>query len=83
MHLGHRGSLIVWAFLIGIVATLVFRSWAHRQQEATGRQYPIGWIALGLIVVLPLLVYFVTGRPISFVGPEPSASTVQADQIFP
>ncbi|MDR6871844.1 general L-amino acid transport system permease protein [Bosea sp. BE125] len=83
-QLGPGGSLIVWTFLIGIVASIIFRVWARKQQEATGKQYPVGWIALGLIVVLPFFVYLVTGRPISFVYPEIAGFNLRGGiQIFP
>ncbi|SFD33829.1 general L-amino acid transport system permease protein [Bosea sp. CRIB-10] len=83
-QLGPGGSLIVWAFLIGIVATFVFRSWARKQQAATGKQYPTGWIGFGLIVVLPTLVYFITGRPITFIYPELAGFNLRGGiQIFP
>lgn len=83
-QLGPGGDLIVWTFLLGIVASLLFRYWARRQQEATGRQYPIGWVALGLIAVLPFLVYLVTGRPVSFIYPELAGFNLRGGiQIFP
>ncbi|MBN9437580.1 MAG: amino acid ABC transporter permease [Bosea sp.] len=83
-HLGPGGSLIVWAFLLGIAATLVFRHWARKQQAATGKQYPIGLVAIGLIVLLPLAVYFATGRPVSFVYPELAGFNLRGGiQIFP
>lgn len=83
-QLGPGGSLIVWAFLIGLVATFLFRSWARKQQAATGKQYPTGWVGLGLIVVLPVLVYFITGRPITFVYPELAGFNLRGGiQIFP
>ncbi|MCV9935431.1 amino acid ABC transporter permease [Boseaceae bacterium BT-24-1] len=81
---GPGGNLIIWALLIGLVATFVFRSWARKQQAATGKQYPIGLVALGLIIVLPLLVYFATGRPITFVYPELAGFNLRGGiQIFP
>ncbi|MGX1788489.1 amino acid ABC transporter permease [Bosea sp. NPDC055332] len=81
---GPGGNLIIWAFLIGLVATFVFRSWARKQQAATGKQYPIGWVGFGLIVVLPTLVYFATGRPITFVYPELAGFNLRGGiQIFP
>lgn len=81
---GPGGNLIIWALLIGLVATFVFRSWARKQQAATGKQYPIGLVALGLIIVLPTLVYFATGRPISFVYPELAGFNLRGGiQIFP
>jgi len=83
-QLGPGGNLIVWAFLLGIVATFLFRRWAHKQQAATGKQYPIGQVALSLIVVLPLLIYFALGRPISFVYPELAGFNLRGGiQIFP
>ncbi|WP_248309547.1 amino acid ABC transporter permease [Bosea sp. Tri-44] len=83
-QLGPGGNLIIWALLIGLVATFVFRSWAHKQQAATGKQYPIGLIAFGLIIVLPLLVYFATGRPVTFVYPELAGFNLRGGiQIFP
>lgn len=83
-QLGPGGSLIIWALLIGVVATLVFRSWARKQQAATGKQYPIGLVALGLIIVLPMLVYFVTGRPVTFIYPELAGFNLRGGiQIFP
>ncbi len=83
-QLGPGGGLIIWAFLLGIVASLAFRYWAHRQQEATGQQYPIGWVAFGLIIVLPFLVYLVTGRPVSFIYPELAGFNLRGGiQIFP
>jgi general L-amino acid transport system permease protein len=83
-QLGPGGSLIIWAFLIGLVATFLFRSWARKQQAATGKQYPTGWVGLGLIVVLPVLVYLITGRPITFVYPELAGFNLRGGiQIFP
>ncbi len=81
---GPGGSLIIWAFLIGLVATFFFRSWARKQQAATGKQYPTGWVGFGLIVILPVLVYFVTGRPVTFVYPELAGFNLRGGiQIFP
>lgn len=78
------GSLIVLTFLVGIVAAITFRHWARKQQEATGKQYPVGWIALGLVVVLPFFVYLLMGRPITFIYPELAGFNLRGGiQIFP
>lgn len=83
-QLGPGGGLIMWALLFGILGSLAFRYWARKQQASTGRQYPVGIVALGLVVVLPLLVYFVTGRPVSFVYPELAGFNLRGGiQIFP
>ena len=83
-HLEPGGNLVVWSFFIGLAVWIGFRYWARKQQAATGRQYPIGWAALGLIVGLPLLVYLVMGRPVSFVYPELAGFNLRGGiQIFP
>jgi general L-amino acid transport system permease protein len=83
-QLGPGGSLIVWTFLLGIVGALVFRYWARKQQAATGKQYPVGWVALGLVIVLPFFVYLLTGRPVSFIYPELAGFNLRGGiQVFP
>lgn len=78
------GSLIVLTFLLGIVAAITFRYWARKQQTATGKQYPIGWVALGFVVVLPFFVYLLMGRPITFIYPELAGFNLRGGiQIFP
>ncbi|MCE2483831.1 MAG: ABC transporter permease subunit, partial [Alphaproteobacteria bacterium] len=37
---------------------------------ATGQIFPVGWAGLGLIVGLPLIVYFALGQPLDFDLPE-------------
>ncbi|KQS88369.1 amino acid ABC transporter permease [Rhizobium sp. Leaf391] len=61
------GFNAVWLTLaIGIVASIAFSIWANRQQMSTGKRPPVLLVSLGLIVVLPLLVFLVVGAPISF-----------------
>jgi general L-amino acid transport system permease protein len=50
-------SLVGWTVIIGLVAAIAFRIWARKEQAETGRQYPVGWAALGLILGLPLAVW--------------------------
>lgn len=61
--------LIAVALLIAIVASFVISRWAHKRQDATGQQFPVFWIALGLIIGLPLITYFVTGMPMHLEHP--------------
>jgi general L-amino acid transport system permease protein len=58
------------AFLVGIVGTIAYRWWAKKRQMATGQQSPVFMVALALIVGLPLIVYVVSGFPLSFEYPE-------------
>ena len=47
------------AFLIGLVGRIVFAAGAKAQQAATGKQSPVGLVALGAVVGLPVLVLVV------------------------
>ncbi|ODY22840.1 amino acid ABC transporter permease [Vibrio parahaemolyticus] len=67
----NEGSgVVIAAFVIGLVATISISIWARNKQRLTGQQTPMGQIGLGLLVGLPLLVYFVSGMPISLEYPE-------------
>ncbi|KJY82457.1 amino acid ABC transporter permease [Vibrio galatheae] len=58
-------SLVIGAFVIGIIATFATNVWANNRQKLTGQQMPMGRVAVGLILVFPLVVYFLAGSPIS------------------
>jgi general L-amino acid transport system permease protein len=82
----------VWAMgvalVIGIVGAVVFRRWAKRQQEQTGRQYPVFIVSLALVLGLPVLVWLVLARaganPISFEWPEKGTFNLRGGmQILP
>lgn len=61
---------VVIAFVIGIGFTFWFRKYAKRVQDATGKIYPVFWISVGAILGLPVLVFLVTGMPITWDVPE-------------
>ncbi|EJS4061376.1 amino acid ABC transporter permease [Vibrio parahaemolyticus] len=63
-------GVVIAAFVIGLIATISISIWARNKQRLTGQQTPMGRIGLGLLVGLPLLVYFVSGMPISLEYPE-------------
>lgn len=65
------GSAVVLALILaGVAATVAVRHWARKHQDATGRTFPVGWAGLGLIVSVPLIVYFAVGQPLDFDIPE-------------
>ena len=66
-----QGSAVLLVALVaGVVATVLVARWARARQDATGRKFPVGWTGLGLVVGLPLALFFVTGRPIGLDMPE-------------
>ncbi|CAH1534366.1 MULTISPECIES: amino acid ABC transporter permease [Vibrio] len=64
------GGLVVAALIIGVIASFLINRWAKNKQRLTGQQTPMGRIVFGLVIGLPLVVYFVTGMPISLEYPE-------------
>ena len=51
--------------LISIGLVIAFRRWAKRIQDNTGRIYPVFWISLAILTVLPSLALVAIGTPIS------------------
>jgi len=58
------------AFIVGIVGAILYRNWAKKKQERTGEQSPVALVALGLIVGLPVIAFFVLGMPATLEFPE-------------
>ncbi|HID70379.1 MAG TPA: amino acid ABC transporter permease [Desulfobacterales bacterium] len=67
---GDSFSFVAWTFVLAIVATLFIRRWARKRQDDTGQQFNLWGTGIGLIVALPLLVYFVVGSPLSWDIPK-------------
>lgn len=61
-----QGSgVVIAAFVIGVIASIVISIWAKNKQKLTGQQTPMGRIVFGLCIALPVVVYFLMGSPIS------------------
>lgn len=80
--------VVLVAFVVGLVGAIGFGIWAHRQQARTGRQFPVGWTGLALIVGLPAVVWLIAGiiggNPIPFDEPEQQRFNLRGGlQIFP
>ena len=64
---------VLLALLAAVVTSIGIGIWAKRRRLATGQPFPAVWAGLGLIVVVPLLVALMTGRPMSFDYPVKGA----------
>jgi len=58
-------SIVIWVFIIGIIAAFFVNRWANIRQEQTGQQFPKFWSSLGLIIGLPVVVFLLMGAPMS------------------
>ncbi|GAA0416919.1 ABC transporter permease subunit [Cocleimonas flava] len=64
--IAHDGfGLVVAAFFAAIAIAYFFTKWAKKLQIRTGRALPKTLISLLVIIVLPLLVFFILGKPMS------------------
>ena len=62
-----EGSVLVFLVFFGVLITLYFiKRWSHKRQEKTGKIFPFGFTALGLIIFLPALTFLLTDQPIDF-----------------
>ncbi|MCP5419522.1 MAG: amino acid ABC transporter permease [Gammaproteobacteria bacterium] len=52
--------------LVGVIATVVVRRWAHRRQEMTGQPFHAFYAGLGLMLGLPLLAFALAGFPLAW-----------------
>ena len=80
--LNNRGLYMAWpvpgdlfwmtgvAFIIAIIAVVVFRRWAHKRQDETGQTFPVFLPSAALITLLPGFVYFITGSPLGWDIPK-------------
>jgi general L-amino acid transport system permease protein len=59
-------ALVGAAIVLAILASLAYAVTARRRQIATGAQSPVGLVSLGLILGLPMVVFLILGRPITF-----------------
>jgi general L-amino acid transport system permease protein len=67
---GEGAGVVFATFAVGALAAIVLGLWAKRRRVRSGREFPVLWINLGLIIGLPLAVLVATGVPIGFAKPE-------------
>jgi general L-amino acid transport system permease protein len=67
---GKGAGAVVAVFAVSVIAIVALKLWARRRQMRTGRQVPLLWISLALLVVPSLVALIATGFPIGFERPE-------------
>ena len=65
--IGESGfGVVLIGLLVGIVAAILVSRWAKKRQMTTGQQFPVFWTSVGLILGLPLVIFFFMGSPLYF-----------------
>ena len=67
---GEGTGAVIAVFALSVIATVALRVWAKRRQMRTGRQFPLFWASLALVVGPPLVALVAMGFPIRFESPE-------------
>jgi general L-amino acid transport system permease protein len=63
-------GMVLVVLALGVLASIAIGMWARNRRILTGQRFPVLWSTLGLGLVLPVLVYFALGRPLTFEYPE-------------
>ena len=60
---------VVVGIIISFLLAYVLRLWAKKRQRDTGKSFSLGISSLGIVIFIPLLIYFIAGQPIEFDNP--------------
>jgi general L-amino acid transport system permease protein len=63
-------DMVLVAIFVGIIVSIGVYIWARERQKRTGQRAPVIWIALVLLVGLPLIVLMFAGFPLTFDYPQ-------------
>ena len=59
-------NIFLYSLILSIIGIIIVRTYAKKLQENEGKQLPVVYISLGLIILLPLLSFIVGGVTLSF-----------------
>ncbi len=63
-------TYIFIAIILALISSFFIRRWAKKRQDLTGDQYPVFYTSFGLIFIIPIILFFILGSPMSFEYPE-------------
>jgi general L-amino acid transport system permease protein len=79
---GEGFGVVLAAFVIGIIAAIGFTIWANARQRATGKRPPVLWVNLGLVLLLPLIVFVAVGSPLSLDYAVPGSFNMKGGMVI-
>lgn len=78
---GEGSVWILVALAVGIAAAFAYSRWAKARQMATGVRPPVLSVVIGLVVLPPLLVFFLLGAPLTFDMPVAGKFNISGGNI--
>ena len=61
---------VFWSFIIAFAPVFFVIKWARKRQEMTGKQFPIFYVTMSIIIGIPLVTAAMNGFPLSWEYPE-------------
>ena len=56
-------NLIGAGFILALIIGWIISKWSKKRHDDTGKEFPVVLTNLGLLILLPLLAYFIAGKP--------------------
>jgi general L-amino acid transport system permease protein len=56
--------------ILGVVLSVIIYKWARKRQEQTGKLFPVFRLSSGMILGLPLMIWFLFGAPLEMDSPR-------------
>jgi general L-amino acid transport system permease protein len=66
---GDNFIYVTATIIFTIIVSIIFRKWAKKTQENTGKQYPVALINIFSIILFPVIIYLIVGSPLDFERP--------------
>jgi len=63
-------SLTIWVFVAALVGSFLLYRWAQKRQRETGKEFPLFLSLLALMFVLPGMVFWISGSPLTWDYPQ-------------
>jgi len=71
---GPGSGVVIVVFFASIAGVFAYRRYAKKLLFDTGKLLPMGWPSLLILIVPPVLAFFVMGSPIGLDAPDPLAN---------
>ncbi|WP_331776003.1 amino acid ABC transporter permease [Sulfurospirillum sp. 1612] len=73
---------VLLSFILVIVFVFFLNRWSNKRQEQTGQEFPVLPVGLGLLIVVPIIGYFVGGANFDFSYPHLQGFNFQGGKQF-
>lgn len=58
-------GFILVAFILAVIGVIFLGRWAKKRHDLSGEEFPLFKVSIAILIAAPLLVYFISGQPVS------------------